>query len=192
MRTHISIVFCIHHRDCSRKFSIAPHALSATQTGFRSSVDGTAESDADAEARCAVPADLPPQLFPAGYSGKPGDALRPLAVVGVVLLKPIELHCPWPAANTGFRLTVVIVSLLGSAFFGVTLASGTNRTPLFKWFLCAVTVLMVIACAIDSRSVNNVASRLIPNGSYIDVEFALPGRFIGVCALDVFCALQAV
>ncbi len=139
-----------------------------------------------------MPADLPPQLFPAGYNGKPGDVLRPLAVVGVVFLKSIELHCAWPAANTGFRLTVVIVSLLGSAFFGATLASGTNRTPLFKWFLRAVTVLMIVACALDSHSVNYVASRLIPNGYYIDLEFALPGRFVGVCALDVFCALQAV
>jgi hypothetical protein len=196
MRANSSLLFStsiVSPRTHGLSNSPARRTLAATQTSFRLSVDGMVEPDASvAAALCAVPTNLRPQLFPAGYSGKPGDLLRPLAIVGVVDLKAIELHCPWPTANTGFRLTFVIASLLSASFFGVTLASGSNKTFSFKWFLRVMVVLLIFSCGIDSRSVNYVAKRLIPNGSYIDLEFSMSGRFIGVCALDILCALQAV
>ena len=146
---------------------------------------------------------LPP--FPTDFAGQNGDVMRPAAfscgnnTYDSVNKRPFceklaAVQCPWPVANTGFRLAVVIAGLLGSAFFGVTLSSDKTKITFLKWYLGLLALLTTIACIIDSDRVGHVAARLLSDRYYFpyNTDFFLSARFIAVCVLDIVCALEAV
>ena len=185
------------------RFSIYWHDLTAaTQAAFRV----TANFDIPAQLQaiinnvnaCAV--SVSPEDYPAGYVGQPGDALRPLAgdfpFGGAASGSTQILHavCPWPVANTGYRLAFVIAGLLGSAFFGFTLTGDKSKTAHLKWFLGALAAVMTLVCIIDSDRVGFVSARLFANAPnpLVDPQYSSAGRFVAVCVFDILCALEAV